>query len=1089
MAAPAAWANPPRDPGVRAPGCGDFPLRERREMRQALIEAGALSPRSGAEEGPSQDLDSMIGTFNYPVILIEFSDRSLTATDADITNVFFTPGGGAHGSVRDFYDENSYGQFNFSGDVVATVTLGNTAATYAYNSSLPARGAVTAAVTRALGDPSIDWSIYDNDGDGDVDGLIVVHAGRGAETNATDAIWSHRWSISTVNATNPDGSTTSISNYMIVPEQQTSGGDEEEIVGVVAHELGHVLGLPDLYDTEEDGEGLGNWSLMAGGSWGGDGGTPERPSHMDPWSKFQLGWITPTEIQSSGTISLDLAEEDPDSFYVLWDSGDYSGEEYYLIENRSHTGFDRDLPGEGLVIYHVDEGVLDDGWSIGEVNVSDGNPNGIRIVESDAASGAFNDGDLYAGNNRGDQDDVWSSGTSDHFGVGTTPDAQDNSGDLLSCGVRDISAGGDVIDAYFYLDSDDEDPITQALLTFTPFNWNMGLTPTWLMINGHPLPVETRYGDDVQQVVDVTPYVYTLRHAVVSTWEGTDSHWYMEDIDLADVDGEGALSFETDSGPGDVGRRSHGGDTLGDAPFITWLPEEEEPAEVSLSLELFNIADPGEVWVLVNGSPVHFSVSSWSTGTETLDLDVTAYATSAADNRITVVADAALDGWVRNVSMTDDSGTVDYEAASAGAWDTGTWSHFGHTSAAPDLPFATFIDPTQDREVTLEFEAYDFDADFSGILVVNGGWVRLEDQLYANGEIVSVDLTGFVDNPKRALVSWLTYDDSAFYVEAPVLVDEETLFERVYTAEALSGDIDDAALVGPVPAGGFKGRTWFCEGCNRSSMQIVTQRIPLDKNDSDTVTLQWPDDATDCVPLVTWEKIIEHGDDQCDTHSQVTSGIRQEIFEVEVEHCGYGHYDSDEAARARATLLCFADEGYAVYDEIDTDADSSTPSSTSFSLPSEPAYQMAAFCSLTEMDGNGDIDSEGSCRASLSGTAVSGDISRSCNHDNKEYGVASVYGVGFPADVSVHIEAFTARDSWQDVTYEYDDTWDDHLAFVVPTRVDTNCKDHGSFESECHLDDEAGEVTCEVIAYGSITGYEGYVMFIDGDFPEAGSTP
>ena len=128
-----------------------------------------------------------------------------------------------------------------------------------------------------LANPHVNFAPYDNDGNGFVDAFIVVHAGRGAEeTGNQNHIWSHKW-VLTGSPLNADG--TKIFGYLTIPEDSK--------IGVCAHELGHLLfGWPDLYDTDGSSEGLGNWCLMGGGSWNGNGDIPAHPS---AWCKVEPG--------------------------------------------------------------------------------------------------------------------------------------------------------------------------------------------------------------------------------------------------------------------------------------------------------------------------------------------------------------------------------------------------------------------------------------------------------------------------------------------------------------------------------------------------------------------------------------------------------------------------------------------------------------------------------------------------------------------------------------------------------------------------------------------------------------------------------
>jgi immune inhibitor A len=185
---------------------------------------------------------------------------------------------------------------------------------------------------------------FDNDGDGYVDGIFLIHAGGGAEaesdpTKRPHKIWSHKW---------------------ILPQPFVNQGvkvyaystePEDGRVGVFAHEFGHVLGLPDLYDSTYRSKGIGNWCLMAGGSWGGGGNKPVR---MSCWCLSKLGWLTPKVVKKAATLTLQPLAVDPNACYRPWSKGKV-GSEYFLLENRQKTGRDGALPGSGLAVWHIDE--------------------------------------------------------------------------------------------------------------------------------------------------------------------------------------------------------------------------------------------------------------------------------------------------------------------------------------------------------------------------------------------------------------------------------------------------------------------------------------------------------------------------------------------------------------------------------------------------------------------------------------------------------------------------------------------------------------------------------------------------------------
>ncbi|NIR47424.1 M6 family metalloprotease domain-containing protein [candidate division KSB1 bacterium] len=270
---------------------------------------------------------------------------------------------GYTGSMRDFYLENSYGRFEVTGVVTRWYTASNPRSFYANgkagfgaypNSS---RKLVEEAVL--LADDDVDYSQFDNNADGRVDALFVVHAGPGAEEIYTENfpehdnyLWSHKASIQTRVLDD-----VAVSEYTLEPENGS--------IGVFCHEFGHALGLPDLYDTDGSSEGIGEWGLMGGGGWCHREGDPlgTSPAHFTAWSKSRLGWLEPTTVNANlMQVDIPPVELQPVAFR-LWTDGQI-GREYFLIENRQNIGFDVGLTrrqkdfgladAHGLIVYHVD---------------------------------------------------------------------------------------------------------------------------------------------------------------------------------------------------------------------------------------------------------------------------------------------------------------------------------------------------------------------------------------------------------------------------------------------------------------------------------------------------------------------------------------------------------------------------------------------------------------------------------------------------------------------------------------------------------------------------------------------------------------
>lgn len=300
------------------------------------------------------------GSRKLVCILIGFTDLAFTKTQTEFNDLFNQINysvDGAQGSVKDFYLENSYNQFNLTVTVAGPYTASNNMAYYGGNNSsgddVNPRALAAEAVTLADGD--VNYANFDNDNDGSVDGVYIIFAGYGEEAGASeDAIWSHAWNLSPT--LTKDGK--NISKYSCSPELRSYTGTGITRIGVICHEFGHVLGSPDYYDTNygTDGQyqGTGSWDLMANGSWNGESGSC--PAHHNIYTKWHYyNWVTPTLLSSSGTYSLNNIEYNKQAYYF---TSNTSGE-FFLMENRQQTGFDTSIPGHGLIIYHVDQNGID----------------------------------------------------------------------------------------------------------------------------------------------------------------------------------------------------------------------------------------------------------------------------------------------------------------------------------------------------------------------------------------------------------------------------------------------------------------------------------------------------------------------------------------------------------------------------------------------------------------------------------------------------------------------------------------------------------------------------------------------------------
>ena len=321
-------------------------------------------------------------------LMVDFSDNKGSRPAADFTHILFDRKN--PDSMARIYEEMSYGKLDVSGEVVGYVRAPNPYSFYTngesgtgtnYPQNTP--GLLVDALKEFCKTDSLKR--FDVDGDGFVDGIFLIHAGGGAEAEPNpakrkDMIWSHKWVLPAPFS----NSHVKVYAYSTEPEDGK--------VGVFAHEFGHVLGLPDLYDTSYRSEGVGIWCLMGGGSWGGGGAKPTR---MSSWCLSKLGWVKPRKAKT-GSYTLDTLENDATACLWAWTRGK-SEPEYFLLENRQKTGRDASLPGSGLAVWHIDENQSDN-TNVLAYKVGLAQADGRRDLENAKNDGDA--GDLFPGKSK-----------------------------------------------------------------------------------------------------------------------------------------------------------------------------------------------------------------------------------------------------------------------------------------------------------------------------------------------------------------------------------------------------------------------------------------------------------------------------------------------------------------------------------------------------------------------------------------------------------------------------------------------------------------------------------------------------------------
>lgn len=333
-------------------------------MANAKVKRAKANARRTARMAPRKvgSVGNYTGKKKGLIILVNFSNASFKSANNNalykrIANEKNFAYDNFVGSMYDYFYAQSEGQFELTFDVVGPVPVSGTQAYYGSNDSQgndkhPAEMVIEAL---KLANDSVNYADYDWDGDGEVEQVYVVYAGKGeADGGAATTIWPHEWELSSA-AYYGDGAGRQkldgvyIDTYACGAELDGTYGTIAGI-GTMCHEFSHCLGYPDFYDIDySGGQGMGYWDLMGGGSYNGDSFQPAGYTSYERWI---AGWKEPIELNASKAVTGMKALQDGGESYVIFHDG--NDNEFFLLENRQFVGWDASLPGEGLLILHVD---------------------------------------------------------------------------------------------------------------------------------------------------------------------------------------------------------------------------------------------------------------------------------------------------------------------------------------------------------------------------------------------------------------------------------------------------------------------------------------------------------------------------------------------------------------------------------------------------------------------------------------------------------------------------------------------------------------------------------------------------------------
>ena len=413
--------------------------------RQAVRERRTASRRRVGE--------AITGSRRGLVILVQFPQTPFYYTNDDFQR-FFNENGYNYdinvGSVHDYFLDASYGQFDFSFDVIGPVELDYPLSHYGGNNSNGDDQLVATMVAEAIDlvDEEVDFSQYDWDGDGEVEQIFLIHSGYDeAQTRSRNDIWSHAWTLTEAmgegdgnGPVEADGVV--IDSYACSAEMRGKSGLHIAGIGTACHEFTHCFGLPDTYDTKGYSFGMNTWDLMDYGEYCGDGGTP---TGFTSYERMFCGWLDPVELNKPMSVRNMPALTSEPVAYIIRNSG--KEDEYFLLENRQQESWDKYLSGHGMLVLHVDYDSL--AWAINEVNTKSSHQR-MTIVPADNYLYSWSlDGDPWPGTSGNDELSDNSTPAAKFFNKNAEGDL------LMHHSITHISESADGFIS-FYFDIDDE---------------------------------------------------------------------------------------------------------------------------------------------------------------------------------------------------------------------------------------------------------------------------------------------------------------------------------------------------------------------------------------------------------------------------------------------------------------------------------------------------------------------------------------------------------------------------------------------------------------------------------------------------------
>lgn len=459
------------------------------------------------------------GIINVPVLLVEFADEKFRFKKEDLELNFngvnykgpdnpFTDE--VPGSLRDYFIAQSDGKFMPNFIVTDIITLDKNMKYYGGNDSDGSDKNPQLMIKEACkaADANFDFSIFDNNGDGEIEFLYCVYAGYAEAAGAPEeTIWPHQWHLSSHSGTiTLDG--VKIDNYACSSELSLNAdlaanyGVNLSGIGSCCHEFSHCLGLPDFYDTSNSDDpnfGMDYWDLMDYGCYNAEGYVPIGYS---AYERDFVGWLELPELTERGHYSMDAINAGGHGYKIV---NEANPSEYYIIENRQQTGWDRYIFNSGMLITHVD--YLQSAWYNNTVN-KDKNHQRYTLIPADGKLTTYTSAASTKEYTNGLKGDIWP-GTSNNTELTdtSTPAAKVFKGGYMGKSITKIKNENGVVTFSFMMD----DLTTPELLEPSGITTS-GFTAHWT------------------EDVAATAYIFTLEKLVVAEDGGDVKELLSEDF-------------------------------------------------------------------------------------------------------------------------------------------------------------------------------------------------------------------------------------------------------------------------------------------------------------------------------------------------------------------------------------------------------------------------------------------------------------------------------------------------------------------------------------------------------------------------------